>query len=82
MFSTALPFQPERPYALKASRAIIILLHVTLLVFFDRFNFLTELYVQEKVMSSCGTWIDWQYLFDASSLLAKVTNDIELQGVH
>jgi len=27
--------------------------------------------IQEKVMSSCGTWIDWQYLFDAASLLAK-----------
>jgi len=27
--------------------------------------------ITEKVMSSCGTWIDWQYLFDASSLLAK-----------
>merc|ERR1712179_140039 len=25
----------------------------------------------EKVMSGCGTWIDWQYLFDAAKLLAK-----------
>ncbi|XP_023322764.1 potential E3 ubiquitin-protein ligase ariadne-2 [Eurytemora carolleeae] len=27
--------------------------------------------ITEKVMSSCGTWIDWQYLIDAASLLAK-----------
>lgn len=27
--------------------------------------------ITEKVMSACGTWIDWQYLFDAASLLAK-----------
>ena len=26
---------------------------------------------QDKVMSGCGTWIDWQYLFDAAKLLAK-----------
>lgn len=28
--------------------------------------------IQEKVMSSSGTWIDWQYLLDAASLLKKV----------
>lgn len=27
--------------------------------------------IQEKVMSSSGTWIDWQYLLDAASLLKK-----------
>lgn len=27
--------------------------------------------ITEKVMSSCGTWIDWQYLFEAAHLLAK-----------
>ena len=27
--------------------------------------------VQEKVMGGSGTWIDWQYLFDAARLLAK-----------
>jgi len=27
--------------------------------------------ITEKVMSNCGTWIDWQYLFDAAKLLAK-----------
>merc|ERR1712106_1169986 len=27
--------------------------------------------ITEKVMSNCGTWIDWQYLFDAARLLAK-----------
>ena len=27
--------------------------------------------VQEKVMGGSGTWIDWQYLFDAAKLLAK-----------
>ena len=32
------------------------------------FNFL---FVQDKVMSGCGTWIDWQYLFDSAKLLAK-----------
>jgi len=27
--------------------------------------------ITEKVMSGCGTWIDWQYLFDAAKLLPK-----------
>jgi len=27
--------------------------------------------ITEKVMSAQGTWIDWQYLFDAAKLLAK-----------
>jgi ariadne-2 len=27
--------------------------------------------ITEKVMAGSGTWIDWQYLLDASSLLAK-----------
>jgi len=27
--------------------------------------------ITEKVMSGSGTWIDWQYLLDASTLLAK-----------
>jgi len=27
--------------------------------------------ITDKVMSCCGTWIDWQYLFDAAKLLAK-----------
>jgi len=27
--------------------------------------------ITEKVMSNNGTWIDWQYLFDAAKLLAK-----------
>ncbi|KAI2804788.1 hypothetical protein RDWZM_008083 [Blomia tropicalis] len=27
--------------------------------------------INEKVMSNDGTWIDWQYLLDASALLAK-----------
>ncbi|XP_072026009.1 potential E3 ubiquitin-protein ligase ariadne-2-like [Amphiura filiformis] len=27
--------------------------------------------IEEKVMKSMGTWIDWQYLLDAASLLAK-----------
>jgi ariadne-2 len=27
--------------------------------------------ITEKVMSAQGTWIDWQYLFDAARLLAK-----------
>ena len=27
--------------------------------------------INEKVMKSCGTWIDWQYLLDAAGLLAK-----------
>lgn len=27
--------------------------------------------ITEKVMSGSGTWIDWQYLFDAAKLLAK-----------
>ena len=27
--------------------------------------------INEKVMKSCGTWIDWQYLLDAAALLAK-----------
>jgi len=27
--------------------------------------------ITEKVMSGCGTWIDWQYLLDAAQLLAK-----------
>merc|ERR1719367_847299 len=27
--------------------------------------------INEKVMSGSGTWIDWQYLLDASTLLAK-----------
>ena len=27
--------------------------------------------INEKVMNSCGTWIDWQYLLDAAALLAK-----------
>ena len=26
---------------------------------------------QEKVNAAQGTWIDWQYLFDAAKLLAK-----------
>ena len=32
---------------------------------------LTNVCYQEKVMSGSGTWIDWQYLFDAAKLLAK-----------
>ena len=28
--------------------------------------------VEEKVASCSGTWIDWQYLFDAVELLRKV----------
>ena len=28
--------------------------------------------IQEKVMNSTGTWIDWQYLLDAAHLLKKV----------
>ena len=28
--------------------------------------------IQEKVMNSSGTWIDWQYLLDAAALLRKV----------
>jgi len=28
--------------------------------------------IQEKVMNSTGTWIDWQYLLDAANLLKKV----------
>ena len=27
--------------------------------------------ITEKVMSGSGTWIDWQYLFDSTKLLAK-----------
>lgn len=27
--------------------------------------------IQEKVMNNSGTWIDWQYLLDAASLLKK-----------
>ncbi len=27
--------------------------------------------ITEKVMEGSGTWIDWQYLLDASALLAK-----------
>jgi ariadne-2 len=27
--------------------------------------------INEKVMEGLGTWIDWQYLFDAATLLAK-----------
>ena len=27
--------------------------------------------ITEKVMGGSGTWIDWQYLFDAARLLAK-----------
>ncbi len=27
--------------------------------------------ITQKVMEGSGTWIDWQYLFDASALLAK-----------
>ena len=27
--------------------------------------------INDKVMNSCGTWIDWQYLLDAAALLAK-----------
>ena len=27
--------------------------------------------ITKKVMEGSGTWIDWQYLLDASSLLAK-----------
>lgn len=27
--------------------------------------------INEKVMSNAGTWIDWQYLLDGASLLAK-----------
>ena len=27
--------------------------------------------INAKVMAGSGTWIDWQYLMDASSLLAK-----------
>lgn len=27
--------------------------------------------INEKVMKGLGTWIDWQYLFDAAALLAK-----------
>ena len=28
--------------------------------------------IQEKVMNNIGTWIDWQYLLDAATLLKKV----------
>ena len=28
--------------------------------------------IQEKVMHNAGTWIDWQYLLDATTLLKKV----------
>ena len=28
--------------------------------------------IQEKVMNNEGTWIDWQYLLDAATLLKKV----------
>ena len=28
--------------------------------------------IQEKVENKMGTWIDWQYLLAAASLLAKV----------
>jgi len=28
--------------------------------------------IEEKVTAGCGTWIDWQYLIDAVSLLRKV----------
>ena len=28
--------------------------------------------IQEKVMNQSGTWIDWQYLLDAATLLKKV----------
>lgn len=27
--------------------------------------------INEKVMKGLGTWIDWQHLFDAATLLAK-----------
>ena len=27
--------------------------------------------ITEKVMGGSGTWIDWQYLFDAAKLLAR-----------
>lgn len=27
--------------------------------------------INAKVMTASGTWIDWQYLMDAASLLAK-----------
>jgi len=27
--------------------------------------------IEEKVTAGCGTWIDWQYLIDAVSLLRK-----------
>ncbi|XP_026688556.1 potential E3 ubiquitin-protein ligase ariadne-2-like, partial [Diaphorina citri] len=27
--------------------------------------------IHSKVMTSSGTWIDWQYLIDASTLLAR-----------
>eukprot|EP00088_Acartia_fossae_P015272 TRINITY_DN18340_c0_g1_i1.p1 TRINITY_DN18340_c0_g1~~TRINITY_DN18340_c0_g1_i1.p1 ORF type:complete len:516 (-),score=99.03 TRINITY_DN18340_c0_g1_i1:35-1582(-) len=27
--------------------------------------------IEDKVKASCGTWIDWQYLLDAATLLAK-----------
>ena len=29
--------------------------------------------IQEKVMNQSGTWIDWQYLLDAATLLKKVS---------
>jgi 6-pyruvoyl-tetrahydropterin synthase len=28
--------------------------------------------IHDKVMNNAGTWIDWQYLLDAASLLKKV----------
>ena len=28
--------------------------------------------IEEKVMDSSGTWIDWQYLLDSAMLLKKV----------
>lgn len=28
--------------------------------------------IQDKVMKNKGTWIDWQYLLDATTLLKKV----------
>ncbi|XP_067014789.2 potential E3 ubiquitin-protein ligase ariadne-2 [Anabrus simplex] len=30
-----------------------------------------KLHINKKIMNSSGTWIDWQYLLDASALLAK-----------
>ena len=29
--------------------------------------------IQEKIMNESGTWIDWQYLLDAATLLQKVS---------